>query len=143
MRDPDRIDRIIDKLREVWKANPDLRLGQLLVNAIRPSQPCPQIFYPEDDVIQKGLLAYQSGKSTRYTANEVTLELSKAEALTLIAFLIRFRDRKQLEIEHTAEAQILWDVCALLEHHLGRELLDATWPHILDNARKHVQDEDS
>jgi hypothetical protein len=30
MRDPARIDRICDLLKELWKKNPDLRLGQLL-----------------------------------------------------------------------------------------------------------------
>lgn len=33
MRDPDRIDRILDKIRIVWLENPVQRLGQLLVNA--------------------------------------------------------------------------------------------------------------
>ena len=32
MRDPDRIDPVLDKLREVWYRNPDLRLTQLLEN---------------------------------------------------------------------------------------------------------------
>ena len=32
MRDPARIDRIIEKLRLAWKETPDQRLGQLLVN---------------------------------------------------------------------------------------------------------------
>ena len=58
MRDPDRIDRILDLLREVWARHPDLRLGQLIVNAIRPPEPCPQVFYPEDDVIEAGLRDY-------------------------------------------------------------------------------------
>ena len=48
MRDPNRIDSVIEKLRALWKTQPDMRLGQLLVNVIRPSQPCPQIFGVED-----------------------------------------------------------------------------------------------
>lgn len=32
MRDPDRIDEYIEQLRIIWKANPDLRLAQLLEN---------------------------------------------------------------------------------------------------------------
>ena len=32
MRDPKRIDRIIDKLRQVWLKHPDWRLGQLISN---------------------------------------------------------------------------------------------------------------
>jgi hypothetical protein len=48
MRDPARIDRMIEMLWELWKAQPDLRLGQLLVNVIRPGEPCPRVFYAED-----------------------------------------------------------------------------------------------
>jgi hypothetical protein len=32
MRDPDRIDAIIERLRAVWKRHPDLRLGQMVSN---------------------------------------------------------------------------------------------------------------
>jgi len=38
--------------------SPDLRLGQLIVNAVRPSDPCPEIFYIEDDGLLKGLNGY-------------------------------------------------------------------------------------
>jgi hypothetical protein len=55
MRDPKRIDRIVSQLREVWMLSPDLRLSQLIVNAIRPTDPCQQIFYAEDDVVERGL----------------------------------------------------------------------------------------
>ena len=33
---------------EVWTKYPDLRLSQLVVNAINPKSPCPEIFYIED-----------------------------------------------------------------------------------------------
>lgn len=33
MRDPDRIDAIVEQLRLTWKAMPDLRLSQLIMNA--------------------------------------------------------------------------------------------------------------
>jgi uncharacterized protein YihD (DUF1040 family) len=33
MRDPDRIDEIVEQLRMTWKAAPDMRLGQLIINA--------------------------------------------------------------------------------------------------------------
>ncbi|MBN9122042.1 MAG: hypothetical protein J0I06_23355 [Planctomycetes bacterium] len=140
MRDPNRIDRVIEKLREVWKAHPDLRLGQLLVNVIRPSQPCPQIFGVEDTFTEQQLNHWPDPKGERYTENEVTLDLSKAEAIVLLAFVMRFRDREKLKIEHEAEAQILWDVCALLERHLGNELRDPAWQRLLDDARGTVQD---
>ena len=46
--DPRRIDDVLLAIGEVWAQNPDLRLGQLLLNAVRPSQPCPEIFSIED-----------------------------------------------------------------------------------------------
>jgi uncharacterized protein YihD (DUF1040 family) len=55
MRDPRRIDDVLAALKQVWAQQPDLRLGQLIVNAINPRQPCPEIFYAEDDVLLQGL----------------------------------------------------------------------------------------
>ena len=53
MRDPDRIPRILEKLRAYWEANPDLRLCQIVSN-LNPSG-TPDPFYVEDDVIEKAL----------------------------------------------------------------------------------------
>ncbi|ADB15124.1 hypothetical protein Psta_0434 [Pirellula staleyi DSM 6068] len=59
MRDPQRIEQILEVLREIWEREPDLRLGQIVVNAILPSDPCPQIFSAEDDVLLAGLHEYR------------------------------------------------------------------------------------
>lgn len=59
MRDPRRIDEILAVVREIWENEPDLRLGHLVVKGIRPSDPCPQIFYAEDDVLLAGLLEWR------------------------------------------------------------------------------------
>lgn len=48
MRDPARIPKILERLRKVWEAHPDLRLGQLVVNAAT-SRPHCDPFYIEDD----------------------------------------------------------------------------------------------
>jgi hypothetical protein len=53
MRDPARIDQMLELLREVWTRSPDLRLGQLIVNAVRPSDPCPEVFSIEDTVLAR------------------------------------------------------------------------------------------
>lgn len=37
MRDPDRIDEIVELLRLAWHRTPDQRLGQLILNATRDS----------------------------------------------------------------------------------------------------------
>ena len=44
MRDINRIDGILKELGEIWKEYPDLRLGQLILNAIKD----PQLYYIED-----------------------------------------------------------------------------------------------
>lgn len=51
MRDPERIEPMLDTLRQIWQHYPDWRLGQLLVNAINPNTPCPEIFYAEDEAL--------------------------------------------------------------------------------------------
>jgi hypothetical protein len=55
MRDPARIDPMLDLVREVWTRSPDLRLGQLIVNAVRPGEPCPEVFSIEDTVLARRL----------------------------------------------------------------------------------------
>ena len=55
MRDPERIIPILDAIREIWEKDPDLRLGQLLVYLIRPSEPCAQVFGFEDAELMKRL----------------------------------------------------------------------------------------
>jgi uncharacterized protein YihD (DUF1040 family) len=52
MRDPIRIDRIIEKLRRAWHANPDLRLGQLIENVTLWRG---NIFNIEDDKLEAQL----------------------------------------------------------------------------------------
>ena len=53
MRNPKRITPILATIREIWEQYPDMRLGQLLLNA------CPELennpFYIEDDVVLDGL----------------------------------------------------------------------------------------
>ena len=53
MRDPKRITSILATIREIWEQYPDMRLGQLLLNA------CPELennpFYIEDDIVLEGL----------------------------------------------------------------------------------------
>lgn len=44
MRDPKRIDKILERLKVVWKTYPDLRLGQLIGNVTEG----PTMYYMED-----------------------------------------------------------------------------------------------
>lgn len=45
MRNPNRIDRILNEIRLIWKQYPDLRLGQLILNVIED----PALYYIEDE----------------------------------------------------------------------------------------------
>lgn len=52
MRDPKRIEPILSLIREIWTSEPDLRLTQLIMNALRVN--CDP-YYIEDDDLQEGL----------------------------------------------------------------------------------------
>jgi len=54
MRDLKRIDRLLGLIGNVWKQNPDLRLLQLLENAI-PDQ---KWYYVEDDELEDYIKSY-------------------------------------------------------------------------------------
>ena len=69
-RDPERIDEILTLVGTVWKANPDLRLGQLLF-ALTPAQK--DLFYFEDDVLKVNL---------QWVANDLAQGKTLGEALS-------------------------------------------------------------
>lgn len=62
MRDPNRIPKVLEYVQRVWERNPDLRLGQLIVNLMTPR--FADIFYVEDDqlldAIRKELDIYEN-----------------------------------------------------------------------------------
>jgi uncharacterized protein YihD (DUF1040 family) len=56
MRDPDRIKPFLELLQRTWSANPDLRIGQLIVNAASlGGWASRDVFYVEDPVVEEGL----------------------------------------------------------------------------------------
>jgi len=63
MRDPSRIDELVELLRRAWRRVPDQRLGQLLVNVARPTRPAPEIFHLEDTQLRRALLRFESEAS--------------------------------------------------------------------------------
>jgi hypothetical protein len=71
MRDPARIDDVLAALRAAWAESPDLRLGQLIVNAVRPRNPCPEVFYTEDDALVRGLNSLRELLQTTKVAGTV------------------------------------------------------------------------
>jgi hypothetical protein len=59
-RDPKRIHVMLEKIREIWEANPDQRLAQLIINAAGASQSGQDLYYLEDDVLLHGLTSFDS-----------------------------------------------------------------------------------
>lgn len=59
MRDPKRIDRMLQSLGRIWKTMPDLRLSQLLANA-NSGGLFDKAFYYEDDKLEADLQKLES-----------------------------------------------------------------------------------
>lgn len=60
MRNPERIPIIINELEQIWKSNPDYRLGQLISVFTKPKEPCHEMFNIEDDKILDGLMHFKN-----------------------------------------------------------------------------------
>jgi len=56
MRDPKRIEPILQLIREIWNKYPDLRLTQLIMNVLRMNQ---DPYYIEDDKLHEKLKDYK------------------------------------------------------------------------------------
>lgn len=52
MRDPKRIEPMLELIREIWYKYPDLRLTQLIMNALKMNQ---DPYYVEDEKLEKAL----------------------------------------------------------------------------------------
>ena len=62
MRDINRIEPILELVRELWTACPDLRLGQLIQNAaVISGWKTNDVFYIEDDQLANGIKALKEG----------------------------------------------------------------------------------
>lgn len=62
MRDPARIPIVLGLIGRIWARHPDLRLTQLIVNAMQPvSAPAPEIYYMEDEWLVAILDKYDKG----------------------------------------------------------------------------------
>lgn len=52
MRDPKRIDKVLDVVKQAWAKNPDLRFGQLILNLTTNAN---ALYYVEDDTMIEAL----------------------------------------------------------------------------------------
>ena len=56
MRDPNRIEPLLQLIREVWYKSPDLRLTQLIMNALKTNH---DPYYIEDERLEQALQEYK------------------------------------------------------------------------------------
>jgi uncharacterized protein YihD (DUF1040 family) len=62
MRDPNRIDRVTELLREAWHLDPDSRLTQLFMVVSDKPDDLGALWHVEDDTMEKRLQAYIKGR---------------------------------------------------------------------------------
>jgi uncharacterized protein YihD (DUF1040 family) len=55
LRDPARIEVLLELLRQYWKQNPDLRIGQIITNLSSSKRMSIDPYYIEDDMIINSL----------------------------------------------------------------------------------------
>lgn len=60
LRDPKRIQPMLEALKRIWTENPDLRLGQIIVNASKDAP-----YFVEDHVMMEGLHTLEEMQSTK------------------------------------------------------------------------------
>ncbi len=70
---------------------------------------------------------------------QVTIALSRHEAVVLFEFLSRFSDRVELRIDDRAEERVLWTMCCALEEELVEPFRD-DYDTVLEQARDEVRD---
>lgn len=72
--------------------------------------------------------------------DEVTLKITKDEALVLFDFLSRFSNEDKLSIQDQAEERALWNLTCVFEKQLA-EPFDENWLQIIEAARNRLRDE--
>ena len=69
MRNPERIDAVIEAVRKEWKQVPDWRLGQLIVNISRAAGKMDP-FFLEDDMLLKVISADAGSENARESGED-------------------------------------------------------------------------
>ncbi|WP_020405795.1 hypothetical protein [Hahella ganghwensis] len=72
--------------------------------------------------------------------DEVSIKLTKDEALVLFELLSRFSDEDKLSIEDQAEQRALWNLTCIFEKVLA-EPFSENWSDIISEARERLRDE--
>ncbi len=71
--EPNNAKEVLETIEKVWAKYPELRLTQLLVNVIKPSESCSEIYYVEDSKLVELLneLAAEELKSSDVSTNTI------------------------------------------------------------------------
>jgi len=71
--EPNSAKELLETIEKVWAKYPDLRLTQLLVNVIKPSESCAEIYYVEDSklIILLNELVAEEVESAEVSANAI------------------------------------------------------------------------
>ena len=64
-RDPNRIDRVVELLREAWHLKPDFRLTQLVMVVTDKPEDGGAVWHTEDDTMEQNLRAFIGGLKRR------------------------------------------------------------------------------
>ena len=70
MRDPNRIYPICNRLAAAWSAAPDLRLGQLIVNAVYTTISNSDPFYIEDEALVNAVESFVNRVTSKEAASD-------------------------------------------------------------------------
>ena len=136
MRDPSRIGRLLDLLRTIWVNNPDLRLGQIVVNCMPVGDHAPPVFFVEDTEVEAGMRRFVSSRCLT-DPGDISITLTKSEAVVLMHLLAPFEGVPQLPIADSAEAQALHNLCCLLEKQLVEPFRN-DWDNVVAEAKKNL-----
>lgn len=92
MRDPNRIEKVLSDIAQIWHTRPDLRLGQLIGNVLEGTN----LYYVEDDGLVNALKDSYDGKTepVNFDEDAYILDLIKKYPYEL-CFVLQLKDYKQ------------------------------------------------
>jgi len=97
----EQIEATLERLGAAWRAAPELRLGQLLVNVIRPKEACSEIFLAHDATVIAGLrdMVPADWAPMRFITADDALATEPAELQADVkADVARYQAEKALEL---------------------------------------------
>lgn len=126
MKDSRRITVMLEQLERAWRSNPKLRLAQLIVNALAPLSPCPEVYAAEDGRLWRGLTRIV--EQSCQPRPRLTPKLEDVEWRTFAA-----PGAQQVRFEGVREGFLVQDELVVTVLELRFE---GVWPPGLDDGRE-------